>query len=213
MLSRRQQCAAVLWMAGVTLLALGIAVADLAGLAPAGLALGVAGVVLYCARSSPAPRLPGERAPRRGLGEDGADEPGAPCAHPAAVAVDLGLAAGGERVAWWCEECKTQLAADFTPPLPAAARPGGADAVTRMTGEDILREALAAGGVVRGPAVALYTRELAAPAGYTVTGSWRRRHWHAGPEGCASCAGSDASGARVCLCGRCAAAAAASVMG
>jgi hypothetical protein len=155
----------------------------------------------------------GAGTPRRGLGEDGADEPGEPCAHPGAVAVDLGEAGGGERVAWWCEECGTQLAADFTPPAPAVAGQRGGDPTAlaaRMINEALARSMTTG---VAAQAVELYTQGLAAPAGYTVTGSWRRRHWHAGPEGCASCAGSDAAGARVCLCGRCAAAAAASVMG
>jgi hypothetical protein len=128
----------------------------------------------------------GELAPRRGLGEDG--EPAAACEHRDAESVDL---VTGERVAWWCEACGTQLAADFTPPKPAAL----------------------AGDGRRATVEAVYCQALATPARYTVTGSWGRRHWHADPAGCASCAGSDASGSRWCLCGRCVAAAAASVMG
>jgi hypothetical protein len=135
----------------------------------------------------------GEPMPRRGLGEDGAAEFTPPCAHRDAVPVDLLMT--GERVAWWCEKCQTQLPADFSPAPKAAV---------------ILRS----GGGGGGSTVAVYSQELAAAVRYQ--GSRppaSRRHWHAGPAGCASCAGSDASGSRWCLCGRCIAAAAASVMG
>jgi len=42
-----------------------------------------------------------------------------PCGHRGAVPVDLTLT--GERVAWWCEACTTQLDAAFTP-APALSK-------------------------------------------------------------------------------------------
>lgn len=113
-LSRRQYPVA-LWIAGAVLVVLGATVATLAELAVPGLVLvllGVAAAGLYGAR---APRLPaGYVPPSAALAPS--------CGHRDAVPVDLLLTA--ERVAWWCDACKTQLGAGFEPPPDVPAPPG-----------------------------------------------------------------------------------------
>jgi hypothetical protein len=83
------------------------------------------------------------------------------CAHPDAVPVDLLLT--GERVAWWCEACKTQLEAGFDP-KPAVAitgwAGGGGGGSAAFTGAGITITAVGGsanaihyngGGVIRNP--------------------------------------------------------------
>jgi hypothetical protein len=59
------------------------------------------------------------------------------CAHRDAVPVDLLLT--GERVAWWCEACQTQLEAEFDPrpPVLVIANLGGGGGSSAFTGAGI----------------------------------------------------------------------------
>ena len=74
---------------------------------------------------------------RAALAASPARTPPPPCAHRDAVPVDLLLT--GERVAWWCEACETQLEAGFAPEptVPGWAWVGGGGGSSAFTGAGI----------------------------------------------------------------------------